>query len=241
MRAVAYLFDLGSTIFPYREREARLFLRRFFLGVRRRTSEVELEAVEDYVDLYLRLVREYGNRAYLTGYRDEDLSGRLRRFFRAAGIVPDDEDIWLEEHRKAFVSSVEIPHGKVEFLRSLAEEYPLGVVTNYPDEETIQTLLREISLEEVFRGVAVSGALGYRKPHRKTFLHALWQMGVKPSREVVMVGDRWLEDIEGARAAGLTGVLTVEWSGEEVRPPKDAAVPIIYRLEDLPWVVRRLK
>jgi len=39
MRPVAFLFDLGSTVFPYRESEARLFLRRFFMGVRTRTCQ----------------------------------------------------------------------------------------------------------------------------------------------------------------------------------------------------------
>ena len=241
MKVKAFLFDLGSTLFPYREREARLFLRRFFLGVRRRTSEVEIEAVEDYVDLYLKLVREYGERAAARGYREENLPGRLRRFFRAAGIEPGDEYVWIEEHRKAFLGSVEIPPRKIDFLKSLSEEFPLGVVTNYPDEETILTLLKQSSLESVMWSVAVSGALGYRKPHKRPFLHALWEMGVKPSREVVMVGDRWLEDVEGARSAGLTGVLTVEWAEGEKRPPKDASVPVIYRLEDALRIVRRLK
>ncbi|RLF55259.1 MAG: hypothetical protein DRN35_03280 [Thermoplasmata archaeon] len=241
MRPVAFLFDLGSTVFPYRESEARLFLRRFFMGVRKRTWEVELEAVEDYVDLYLKLVREYGERAAVRGYKDEDLPSRLRRFFRSTGIEPEDEEIWIEEHRKAFVRSVEIPPSKIEFLKSLSEKFPLGVVTNYPDEETILTLLKMNSLEEAISAAAVSGALGYRKPHRRPFLHALWEMEVKPSREVVMVGDRWLEDVEGARATGLTGVLTVEWAEGEKQPPKDPTVPIIYRLEDALRVVRRLK
>jgi putative hydrolase of the HAD superfamily len=51
-----------------------------------------------------------------------------------------------------------------------------------------------------------SGAHGKTKPHPTIFLAALKQLDVRPA-EAVMVGDSIEDDVEGAEAAGLRGIL----------------------------------
>jgi putative hydrolase of the HAD superfamily len=51
-----------------------------------------------------------------------------------------------------------------------------------------------------------SGAHGKTKPHPTIFLAALKQLDVRPA-EAAMVGDSIEDDVEGAKAAGMKGVL----------------------------------
>jgi len=136
------------------------------------------------------------------------------------------------------VKSIFMPEEHVKYLHKLSVECPLGVVTNYPDQETIEILLKKHNLRDAFGAVSVSGAVGYRKPHRAIFLDALKKLNVEPTSDVVMVGDRWLEDVEGARAVGLTGILSVQW--KVVEPPGDFKAPRLYRLTDLKRLLYRL-
>jgi putative hydrolase of the HAD superfamily len=54
--------------------------------------------------------------------------------------------------------------------------------------------------------VVASGVHGKTKPHPTIFLAALDRLGVSPA-EAVMVGDSVEDDVEGARAVGMRGVL----------------------------------
>jgi HAD superfamily hydrolase (TIGR01549 family) len=54
--------------------------------------------------------------------------------------------------------------------------------------------------------VVSSGRHGKTKPHPTIFLAALERLGVAPE-EAVMVGDSVEDDVEGAKAAGMRGVL----------------------------------
>jgi putative hydrolase of the HAD superfamily len=62
-----------------------------------------------------------------------------------------------------------------------------------------------------------SRAFGRTKPHPEIFLHALQLLGVDPS-EAAMVGDSYEDDIEGARALGLTAFL-LDREGRRLEEP----------------------
>ena len=63
-----------------------------------------------------------------------------------------------------------------------------------------------------------SGAFGKTKPHESIFRAALERIGVEP-RDAAMVGDSLEDDVEGARALGMRGLLVdregrhPEWDG----------------------------
>jgi putative hydrolase of the HAD superfamily len=66
-----------------------------------------------------------------------------------------------------------------------------------------------------------SGAFGRTKPHASIFLAALERLGVEP-HEAAMVGDSPEDDVEGARALGMRGLLVdrerrhPEWGDERL-------------------------
>jgi putative hydrolase of the HAD superfamily len=79
----------------------------------------------------------------------------------------------------------------------------LGVVANW--DNRLPGLLEDLGLRESFDTVVFSSALGIAKPNPKVFLHVLEELAVDPAA-AVHVGDSRLEDIEGAIAAGMTGL-----------------------------------
>ncbi|MBA2487906.1 MAG: HAD-IA family hydrolase [Chloroflexi bacterium] len=67
-------------------------------------------------------------------------------------------------------------------------------------------LLHDLELAGHFESLIVSARMGYQKPHRAIFDHAIDLMSVAPER-AIHVGDSYRADVLGARAAGITPIL----------------------------------
>jgi putative hydrolase of the HAD superfamily len=80
----------------------------------------------------------------------------------------------------------------------------LGIVSNW--DERLERLLANLDLARWFEVVVRSSAIGLAKPHPTIFRLALEQLGV-PAEETLHVGDQKIEDLEGARGAGLNALL----------------------------------
>lgn len=76
----------------------------------------------------------------------------------------------------------------------------LAVVSNW--DARLPRLVGELGLAEFFDAVVASEQVGREKPRPEIFAAALERLALPPAA-VVHVGDRQLEDVEGARAAGL--------------------------------------
>jgi len=76
----------------------------------------------------------------------------------------------------------------------------LAVVSNW--DARLPRLLAELGLARHFEAVVASEEVGCEKPHPALFAAALERLAL-PAGAVLHVGDRALEDVEGARAAGL--------------------------------------
>ena len=75
-----------------------------------------------------------------------------------------------------------------------------AVVSNW--DERLPRLLEELELAHHFDAVVVSCEVGVEKPHPLIFTTALARLGASAER-ALHVGDAALEDVEGARGAGL--------------------------------------
>ncbi len=83
----------------------------------------------------------------------------------------------------------------------------LGIITNASQPMTYRDReLRAFDLFDWFPQCRVSAAdVGYVKPHRAIFDHALHLLGLQP-HEAVYVGDNLEADIRGAQGVGMYGV-----------------------------------
>ncbi len=86
-------------------------------------------------------------------------------------------------------------------LGTLQRDKKLALISNFDHPPHVRALLTDLHLLPFFDAVTISGEVGVKKPDPRIFAFALAVTGLRPE-EVVYVGDS-IEDVEGARAAGL--------------------------------------
>jgi putative hydrolase of the HAD superfamily len=164
----------------------------------------------------------------------------LRAVLKEIGVL--ETDAGLEAMRMySFVGCEEFLQtfeGVQETVAQLSGRYELGVITNWSDAEEQRNKLRHLRLDSYVQHLVVSGSVGFDKPDRRIFEHALRLAGVE-SAEAVFVGDRLDVDIGGAQGAGMRAVWFNHWGGRldssGVRP--DAT---IRRFTELPQAIEAL-
>jgi putative hydrolase of the HAD superfamily len=148
-------------------------------------------------------------RAHLDDGRDAESLAALRR--RCAEVLrkalpadarPADADELVKPlleslHFRAF------PDACPALVAARRRGLRLIVVSNW--DCSLPDLLSRIGLAPHLDGVVASAAAGARKPQTAIFQRALALAGASPS-EAIHVGDSFEDDIEGARAAGITPV-----------------------------------
>jgi HAD superfamily phosphatase (TIGR01668 family) len=93
----------------------------------------------------------------------------------------------------------EVDPGITKALRN--QPLPVYIATNRPESRDLKNLRQLLHAQGVIHPHGVFG-----KPTRRYFSTALKEHGLQPS-QVVMIGDRYLQDMCGANAAGLQTVL----------------------------------
>ena len=114
----------------------------------------------------------------------------------------------------------------------------IGAVSNWIWQ--LPELLHSLELLAHFDFVAASARVGYEKPQRGIFEHALGEAGVRPE-EAIHVGDHPDADVQGALSVGISPVL-IDRRERFTEADLPAGVPLIRSLADLvPLVDARLQ
>jgi putative hydrolase of the HAD superfamily len=131
--------------------------------------------------------------------------------------------------RRAMIGSLEFePYPDVlPALRELRDRHNISVVIASNWDCSLPEWLRPAGILELVDGVVTSAEVGAAKPAPRVFQRAVAVAGVEPG-EALHVGDKVDNDIEGAAAAGVRGVL-LQREGE---PPP--GMEAIRTLEELP-------
>ena len=88
-------------------------------------------------------------------------------------------------------------------LMALKQRFQIGLLSNYPHAPTVHRSLDRFGLLRHLDSVTVSGEIGWAKPHPRAFELAIAEMQVPPER-LLYVGDDIVNDMEGAKALGLS-------------------------------------
>ncbi|GBD19853.1 Pyrimidine 5'-nucleotidase YjjG [bacterium HR28] len=117
-------------------------------------------------------------------------------------------------------------------VRALQGRLLTGLVTNGPSDIQ-RAKLERLGIERLFPIVVISEEVGVAKPDPAIFAHALALAGVRPE-EALYVGDHPLNDVVGARRAGLVSVwcnrFGREWNGEGAPPLVVCSLWELYRM-----------
>ncbi|RME23334.1 MAG: HAD family hydrolase [Deltaproteobacteria bacterium] len=124
----------------------------------------------------------------------------------------------LDEHaRAALVERIErmeldvppeLAPGVKRAIETLSGRYQLGVISDtvYTPGWALRELLERSGLARYFSAMVFSDEIGRSKPAREPFEEAAMRLGVRTG-QMVHIGDRESNDIEGAHAAGAKAVL----------------------------------
>lgn len=230
----AVFFDLGGTLFSYRD--AQGLLGPIFAEAIARLG-VDAEAAQIGA-AYLRALAEadrcYADRDY---YRHRDLfHDTYREFMREIGASPEDDFYeWLyATQRRAMVEDVPLREDCLATLGELrARGYSLSIVSNI-DDDYLLPMVRNFGLEPHLDHWSSSEEAGSCKPHPGIFELALEKAGCRPE-EVVFVGDSRRHDVRGSREMGMTSVLIDEGAGPSPLDSGDETAPhhVIGELREL--------
>jgi HAD superfamily hydrolase (TIGR01549 family) len=138
----------------------------------------------------------------------------------------------LSEH---IVAEAVLIDGAQEVIPLLADQYRLGIVSNYPYAPCVARTMERFGLLAYFSAIVVSGELGWLKPHPSVYQEALRRMDVTHER-TVFVGDDLVNDVKGPKALGMRTV----WFAPGKTPGDDPDVDThITDLRELASVVSR--
>ena len=120
--------------------------------------------------------------------------------------------------------------GAEDLVRYLARKYPLTIVTNGFIEVQYEKFEKS-GLRDCFAHVVLSEEVGCQKPNPRIFEEALRLNGLQAD-EVVMVGDSWYSDIQGAINAGIDQIWVTEQQTEESK-----STYIVKSLEEIKYLL----
>jgi putative hydrolase of the HAD superfamily len=106
---------------------------------------------------------------------------------------------------KAYVDTFELRECAKKLLKQTQKTFKVGLVSNFTHAPVIHKSLRVLGISNFFNTVVVSEEIGWRKPSCKIFKDALSRLEVD-AQEAVYIGDSPIEDIKGAKQAGLKTV-----------------------------------
>jgi putative hydrolase of the HAD superfamily len=173
-------------------------------------------------------------RAHLNEGRDpQSLAALRRRCAEAlrealpAAARPADADELVKPllqslHFRAF------PDARPALEAARSRDIRLVVVSNW--DCSLPDVLARVGLAPLLDGVVASASAGARKPDAAIFERALALAGVAPS-EALHAGDSIEDDVEGARAAGITPVFLSRDGG--AAPPGVTTIASLAELEAL--------
>ncbi len=104
-----------------------------------------------------------------------------------------------------FIDTLELREGAKKLLKQAQAQCKVGLISNFTHAPVIYTSLRQLRINQFFNAVVVSEENGWRKPSSHIFQDALNRLQVQ-ANEAVYIGDSPIEDIKGAKQAGLKTV-----------------------------------
>ena len=125
-------------------------------------------------------------------------------------LTPDDSRVKaaLKVFFQDFIDTLELREGAKKLLKQAQGRYKVGLISNFTYAPVIYSSLRQVGINLFFNAVVVSEENGWRKPSKQIFQVALDKLQVQ-ANQAVYIGDSPIEDIKGAKEAGLKAVFVL--------------------------------
>ena len=230
----AVLFDLDDTLYD-QQHNSRSALQALY----DRYPVVQSVTFEEFEEQHIEFLEHYHLRV-LSGEMTLDQA----RFARFRGLLslhepnPDFGMVYSAQalYRETYLANERLIAGTLPLLERLrADGLKIGLLTNSTVNEQTGKIQR-LGLVPLLDVVVISEAVGCAKPDPRIFTQTLEKLQCN-CEEVIMFGDSWTNDVQGARAVGIRAV----WLNRYGRPCPDATLANeIVALEPLETVLAAL-
>lgn len=128
--------------------------------------------------------------------------------------------------------------GAEKSLAELSVKFPCYIATNagMSDGKAVLKGLKRAGADKYFSGIFCSADIGFEKPDQNFFREIIRKLEYLPG-ELVMIGDNYLKDIEGAKRSGIRTVF-FDRTGTDGRYPM--ADSVIYSMNELTSAITKL-
>lgn len=247
MTEKAIFFDLGETLLLYGQVDVDALFRQGaertydYLRGRKGAGSGALPGFESYYRRHSCSIKWHVLLSRLT-LREFDCMALLGRHLAKLGVRLEDEGLkelaWLWYEPLSELARIEDGiHGTLGRLQSMG--YTLAVISNvFLPGFVLERQLARFELTDFFPVRIYSSDAIYRKPHRGIYRCGLDRVAVAPERSV-MIGDKVVQDIRGARRMGMRAVLK-RTDAHRQKEPGDG-VPVIEHIAELPSVLEQLE
>ncbi len=106
---------------------------------------------------------------------------------------------------KDYVDMLKLRAGAKKLLKQAKDQCKVALISNFTHAPVIHKSLRKTKISTYFNAVVISEENGWRKPSSHIFQDTLNKLLVQ-ANEAVYIGDSPIEDIKGAKQAGLKTV-----------------------------------
>lgn len=160
------------------------------------------------VDEALRIWQEAMREHFAGREAGEYVTAREGRRKAAEALFGDPPADWRDLHERVTAEQTRTTEGAIETITALGEAGVYQAIVSDADEGGIPAMLERFGVEAHVTHVTTSEEVGYTKPDQRMFETAFEKarsVGVDPTNGV-MVGDKYRNDMEGGKEAGLTTV-----------------------------------
>lgn len=119
--------------------------------------------------------------------------------WKAIGFQGDPEEI-----EKAYLDTLELSDGFIDFVKKVRGEYRLAIISN-DSVRWSQYLRGKFGIDQYFDVISISGELKIKKPDERIFLYTIEKLGVN-AQDCIYVDDR-RSNLNPARRLGMKPVL----------------------------------
>lgn len=241
----ALIFDLCDTIIPYQnDRKPTAMIRGEEIYT---TTPLLYDCFRadhtniSYLEFYDHFISATESVLDLRASGDEVLASvRFDLFLDRLKIAPSNHRRSLHQnlldiHFKQVSDCLICPQINRDLLIQLKEKYPIGLITNFDDTDTVYSILHRENIHGIFNTILISSEFGLRKPRKEIFLAACKNLAISPA-DALFIGDSLTSDIAGAKGVGMDAA----WINPEgISVSQDVPQPdyILSNLNDLKGIL----
>lgn len=195
MKYTKLIFDADNTLFDFNQAEA--------VALNNTLIHFNLPCPDDMIDVYRKM-----NVALWAQLDNKEINIKTLKQKRTTAIF---DHIGVAVDAEAFAHQYLIQLSACDFLlpsvhetlRQLSNHCDMMIITNGLSQVQ-QPRLKNSRIKNHFKHWVISEEVGHAKPAIEIFHHSCDLMGWKANKDVLMVGDNYRCDVQGAKASGLS-------------------------------------